>query len=150
MKPGTTLGKFTVHSLLGAGGMGEVWKARDNELGRWVALKFVKGDLGDDELARFLREAQTAGRLSHPNIAAVYGVGENPPHIAMQLIEGRTLRKIGTKDRRELVRMIRDAARALAHAHDQGVVHRDLKPDNLMTTDAGHLFVMDFGLARTV
>ncbi len=162
VKPGTTLGKFTIESLLGAGGMGQVWQARDNELGRRVALKFIKGSpapaagsasdvsTADDDLARFLREAQTAGRLNHPNIAAIYETGQDPPYIAMQLVEGRTLRKAGVKDPRELVRMIRDAARAVAHAHEQGVIHRDLKPDNIMVTDAGHAFVMDFGLARTV
>ncbi len=147
-------GKFVRVAKVGAGAMGEVWRAWDVELSRWVALKFLKG--GDDiELARFKREAQTAGNLSHPNIAAIHEVGEAQGRyfIAMQYIEGETLAKFRRDDLRLLVRLVRDAARAVAYAHAQGIVHRDLKPDNLMvTTRAGehHVVVTDFGLARAV
>ncbi len=146
-------GKFTRVQLLGSGGMGEVWKAWDASLGRWVALKFLKGrDRAD--VARLLREAQTAGRLSHANIVAVHEVGsERGEHyIAMQYIEGQTLETYPRKDRKGLVRMVRDAARAVALAHHEGIVHRDIKPSNLMVAErAGaqpHVYVADFGLAR--
>jgi serine/threonine protein kinase len=128
-----------------------VWKAWDSELARWVALKLLKG-ADEEEIDRFTREARTAGRLNHPNIAAVYDAGRaNDRHfIAMQLVPGRTLRAVERRDPRELARLVRDAARAVAHAHAAGVVHRDLKPDNIMLTPEGRVFVMDFGLARSV
>ena len=128
--------------------MGEVWKAWDTELARWVALKFVQG--GDaEELARFRREAQLAAQLSHPNIAAVHEVGEanRRPYLAMQFVEGRTLRGLPRRDRALLVRLVREAALAVDWAHGRGIVHRDLKPENLMT-DGSRLYVMDFGLAK--
>ncbi len=147
-------GKFVLGELLGAGAMGEVWRARDPELGRDVALKFLKG-ADEALLARFRREAQTVGRLDHPHIAALYEVGESEgrPFIAMQLVEGRTLKDWPGRDPRELAALVRDAARGVAHAHSRGVVHRDLKPENLMAGagPAGpHVYVMDFGLARAV
>jgi len=142
------VGKFVPSEKLGAGASGEVWKARDTVLNRWVALKFLRGG-DDEEVARFQREAQVAGRLSHPNIAAIHEVGEagGRRYIAMQLVEGRTLRGWPVSERRRAVEMMRDAARAVAYAHSQGVVHRDLKPENLMVA-GGHVYVMDFGLAR--
>ncbi|MBI2901216.1 MAG: tetratricopeptide repeat protein [Planctomycetes bacterium] len=147
-------GKYVRVAPLGAGGMGEVWKAWDRELGRWVALKFLKGGEAE-ELARFQREAQTAGRLNHPNIAAIYEVGETSgrPFIAMQFVEGRTLSAFPRDDRKLLVGLVRDAALAVHAAHEQGVIHRDLKPENLMVetrTQPGgpRVFVMDFGLAK--
>ena len=147
--------------------MGEVWKAWDTALKRWVALKFLKGG-DDEELARFAREAQTAGRLNHPNIAAVHevGVAQERHYIAMQYVEGQTLKTFPRGDRRLCVRLARDAALAVQYAHEQGVVHRDLKPENLMVVsrvkpgtgrseggaplERHHVYVMDFGLARTV
>src|SRR5689334_3993857 len=145
-------GKFIRTLRLGAGGMGEVWKAWDSVLGRWVALKFLKGG-DDDEIARFRREAQTAGRLHHPNIAAIYEVNEDQgrQYIAMQFVDGQNLHQFPRTDRTLLVRLVADAARALHHAHEQGVIHRDLKPENLMVTARGtehHVYLMDFGLAR--
>jgi len=146
--PSQCYGKFVRVAKLGAGGMGEVWRAWDRELGRWVALKFLRG--GDpEEIARFKREAQVAGRLTHPNICAIYEAGEDRGEhfIAMQYVEGETLK--GRRERGEVAHLVRDAARAVAFAHERGVVHRDLKPDNLMAA-RGNVYVMDFGLARTV
>ncbi len=141
-----TVGKFRIESKLGAGGMGEVWKAWDTAIRRWVALKFLKDPR---DAPRFRREAQLAARLDHPNIAAVYEVGDHggAPFIAMQYVDGTTLSP--GMNRRESVAAIRDAARAVAAAHAQGIVHRDLKPSNLMKDAAGRLYVMDFGLARS-
>ncbi len=141
-------GRYVAVQKLGAGGMGEVWKAWDTPLGRWVALKFLRGS-DDDEVARFKREAQVAAKLAHPNIAAVHEVGEGGGRhfIAMQYVAGQTLRTFPRDDRRRLAAVVRDAARAIHYAHGAGVVHRDVKPDNLMVED-GRVFVMDFGLAR--
>ncbi len=146
--PVSSLGKFVKLETIGRGGMGEVCKAFDTELDRWVALKFLIGSDPED-VARFKREAQTAARLSHPNIAAVYEVGDaaDRPFIAMQLIAGPTLSSLPRTDRRALAALVRDAALAVHHAHERGVVHRDLKPANLMVEN-GRVFVMDFGLAR--
>jgi len=146
-------GKFVCVRKLGAGGMGEVWKAWDRVLRRWVAVKFLLTG-GPDEIARFEREAQVAGRLAHPHIAAVYETGEaNGRHfIAMQFVEGTALKE-ARGDRAMLVRLAADAARALSFAHERGVVHRDVKPENLMVGQGPrgpHVFVMDFGLARPV
>jgi len=144
-------GRFIRVSLLGSGGMGEVWKAWDPALGRWVALKFLK--MNDPrELAWFQREAHVAATLSHSHIAAIHDIGEDQGrhYIAMQFVEGRTLEKMGRGEPRRTAELLRDAARAVAVAHDQGIIHRDIKPANLMVTDTGHLYVMDFGLARRI
>jgi len=144
------IGKFVLRGKLGAGGMGEVWEARDTELDRAVALKLMHGD-EPAEAERFRREAQLAARLSHPNIAAIYEVGSSGgrPYIAMQLVDGTTLRAFKKKNVETSARLVRDAARAVQYAHELGIVHRDLKPDNIMES-RGRVFVMDFGLARTV
>jgi len=149
--PDARFGRFIRTVRVGMGGMGEVWKAWDVEVGRWVALKFLRS--GDaEEIVRFKREAHAAGRLAHPNIAAIYEVGEGQgrPFIAMQFVDGGTLRALGGPMATRL-RLLADASRAVQFAHDHGIIHRDLKPDNLMiTTRAGapHLYVMDFGLAK--
>src|SRR6185295_4365111 len=156
--PGNRVGKFIRVHALGAGGMGEVWSAWDTDLRRWVALKFLNST-SRDEAARFEREAQTAAKLSHPNIAAVYAVGEEGgrPYIALQLIRGRTLSVFPRDDRRVLVEFVRQAALAVHYAHGEGVVHRDLKPQNLMVEGDPakrrdpaefRVYVMDFGLAK--
>lgn len=148
--PVSVAGKYRIVERLGTGGMGEVWKGWDPELRRWAAVKFLIG--GDaEEIARFRREAQLAARLTHPNIAAVYDVGEagGRPFLAMQLLDGFTLKERIGGDVREAVAWVREAALAVEFAHGQGVVHRDLKPDNLMVS-GGRVFVMDFGLARSV
>jgi tetratricopeptide (TPR) repeat protein len=147
--PARRMGRFVLSQKLGSGGMGEVWKAWDETLNRWVALKLPKIADGE-ELARFRREAQVAGGLAHANIAAIHELGEEGgrPYIAMQFVAGQTLKTFPRADRRRVVALIRDAARALAYAHGKGLVHRDVKPENLMVDEAGRLFVMDFGLAR--
>lgn len=167
-KTGERIGKYIRTRRLGEGGMGEVWKAWDLELRRWIALKFLKGE-DPEEISRFKREAQTAGRLNHAHIAAIYEVAEvGGRHcIAMQFVEGQTLTTFPRDDRTVLVELVRDAAIAVHAAHDQGILHRDLKPDNLMVEGrsgprskttrrspgrsraAGlRVFVMDFGLAK--
>lgn len=156
--PSARWGKYVRVLKIGFGGMGEVYKAWDLELTRWVALKVLVGR-DDEDLARFRREAQLAARISHPNIAAIHEISNHDghPYIAMQFIEGSTLRALAKADRRPLVRAIRDAAQALHVAHAHGTVHRDLKPENLMVqevpgprgTPEWHCFIMDFGLART-
>ena len=145
----SAFGRYVKVAPLGRGGGGEVWKAYDPTLSRWIALKLLHGT-SEEEIARFVREAQTAAQLSHPNIAAIFEVGrEGGRHyIAMQFVEGTTLRHAGL-DARGAARCVRDAARAVAHAHSKGIVHRDLKPDNVMISKE-HVFVMDFGLARAV
>jgi len=145
--PSERFGKFVRTEKLGAGGMGEVWKAWDTELGRWVALKFLRGS-DADEVARFKREAQTAAALVHPNIASVYDA--NDTFIAMQLVDGPTLAEATRREPRRVVEWVRDAACALHFAHARGVIHRDVKPQNLMVDSTGRLYVMDFGLARAV
>ncbi|MCC6738432.1 MAG: protein kinase [Planctomycetia bacterium] len=158
--PTARLGKYVRAEKLGSGAMGEVWKAWDTELGRWVALKFLKG--GDDgEIARFQREAQVAAGLTHPNIATVYDVGEaaGRHYIAMQFVPGKTLTAARKKGARLAAMLVRDAARGVGHAHANGVIHRDIKPHNVMVTGLNFalgakkpydaVFVMDFGLARS-
>src|SRR5205807_7734440 len=145
---------YTVLSLLGCGGMGVVYKARQESLDRPVALKFLPEECTQDPmwLARFRREARTASALNHPHICTIYDTGESAgrPFLSMELVEGRTLESlIGQHTQvEELARLFGQAARALAAAHAAGVVHRDIKPANLMVRGDGILKVLDFGLAR--
>jgi serine/threonine-protein kinase len=143
------VGKYVRVRLLGVGGMGEVWKAWDRELKRWVALKFLKHDDAREQ-ARFRIEAQAAAALNHPNICAIYEVGrhEGRPYIAMQYLEGMTLGAHPRGDRPALVRIFQRVALAIQRAHEAGVIHRDLKPANIMVDARGDVFVMDFGLAK--
>ena len=143
-------GRYRRVQLLGEGGMGEVWKAWDPSLGRWVALKLLKMN-EERDVSWFRREAHVAATLSHPNIAAIHDLGEEEGrhYIAMQFVEGRTLEKLSA-DPRRIATLMRDAARAVGHAHERGIIHRDLKPANFMVNEAGRLFVMDFGLARRI
>ncbi len=144
-------GKYVRVLPLGSGGMGEVWKAWDTDLGRWVALKFLKTERSEDFL-RFRREAQTAGKVDHPHIAAIYDVSEKSgtPYIVMQYIEGETLTVFPRDDIRELVRLMRDVTWAVQAAHEMGIIHRDLKPSNVMVTqkETTNAYVLDFGLAK--
>jgi len=151
---GTTLGPFRVVALLGSGGMGQVYRARDDRLGRDVAVKVLAPEAGDAAgLDRLLREARMASALNHPNICTLYEVGEEAGrgYIAMELAEGKSLRDLvppGGMAPAEVVRLGVQIADALSHAHEQGVIHRDLKTANVMVTPAGRVKVLDFGLAR--
>ena len=153
---GKRIGNYYVIGVLGKGGMGIVFKARDLSLRREVALKFLPESMSSDEdiVKRFAREARAAARLNHPNIVTIYGVGrhEDTFYIAMEYVEGMALdaliAKEGKVDVRRAVEITRDSAEALAEAHAQGIVHRDIKPQNIMLTKTGRVKVMDFGLAR--
>jgi len=154
--PRNRFSKYVLVSRLGLGGMGEVHQAWDTVLQRRVALKFPRS-VGEDEIRRLYVEAQGAGRLNHPNIASVYEIAEaeGRHYIAMQYIDGATAEKrieaMGAKrDVREIVRWIRDAALAVHYAHQNAVIHRDLKPQNLMIDAGGRVYVMDFGLAKVL
>jgi serine/threonine protein kinase len=156
LAPLMEVGPYRLVSRLGAGGMGEVWRAEDRQLLRPAAVKVLLESLAADaELkARFMREAQTAALLNHPNIATIYSVGEIGPtmFIAMELIEGVSLADRIASQRPtppEAVRIIREVAIGLAEAHDLGIIHRDVKPDNIMITRRG-VKILDFGIARDV
>jgi tRNA A-37 threonylcarbamoyl transferase component Bud32 len=145
--------RYEIRAPLGRGGMGEVVEAVDRRLARTVAIKVLHPELADDErfLARFRREAATAARLSHVGIVSVHDIGEDAGRtfIVMELVAGRTLAELGRRDDASSVARIgAAAARALAHAHDRGVVHRDVSPANIMVTADGTVKVLDFGIAR--
>jgi serine/threonine protein kinase/GrpB-like predicted nucleotidyltransferase (UPF0157 family) len=154
MPPGTTVSHYQVLSLLGAGGMGEVYLARDSRLDRTVALKILPGELAADpeRMQRFAREAKAASALNHPNVATIYDVGESDGirFIVMEHVEGETI--AARIDRPlslpEVVDIAVQAADALDVAHAKGVTHRDIKPANLMLTHRGQVKVLDFGVAK--
>ncbi|NUO54067.1 MAG: serine/threonine protein kinase [Polyangiaceae bacterium] len=154
--PGTRIGPFVVLAALGAGGMGIVYRARDERLGRDVALKLLPPHLAMDPMrrARFLREARAAASVVHPNVAAVFELGEGePPFIAMELVAGESLRAAlmrGPFARAEVHRYASAIASGLAEAHARSIVHRDLKPENVMISSDGVPKIVDFGLARAV
>ncbi len=155
LAPGTKLGPYEILSPLGAGGMGEVWKARDTRLDRLVAIKVLPEHLAAnaDALGRFEREAKAVAALNHPNITALHDIGREGPSVfaVMELLEGETLRARlaqGPLAPRRAVDLAVQMARGLAAAHEKGVVHRDLKPDNLWITKDGRLKILDFGLAK--
>ena len=149
-----TVPGYEVLERLGRGGMGVVYKARDERLGRVVALKFLPPEyaLDPDRLDKFRQEARTASALNHPHICTVHHLGDHDgrPFIVMEYIRGRTLGALAGQRPpvREVARLIAQAARALSVAHAAGVVHRDVKPENVMVRDDGYLKVLDFGLAR--
>src|SRR5262245_55470254 len=154
---GTKVGPYEILAPLGAGGMGEVYRARDTRLGREVALKALPDAvaLDRDRLSRFEQEARAASALNHPNIVTVHDVGrENETaYIAMELVEGRTLRELGAAGPMALRRILGVAAQiaeGLAKAHAAGIVHRDLKPENVMVSKDGFVKILDFGLAKLV
>jgi serine/threonine-protein kinase len=151
---GTEIGRFELGRVLGSGAFGVVYEARDRVLGRSVAFKLVRpgSASGADQL---VREAGTVARLAHPNIVSLFDFGrsEHGPYLVLELLRGQTLsRRIGEKPLAtlEAVRIARDVARGLAHAHAEGVCHRDLKPDNVFLTEAGPVKVLDFGLAHAL
>ncbi len=152
----TTFGRYDILDKLGEGAMGVVFRARDRVLGRVVALKMLSTDLGTDEEQhqRFQREAEAVGRLSHPNIVSVYDLGQETGqlYMAMELLEGEDLKaliearaQIPVVDR---LRVLVQMCAGLAYAHSRGVVHRDVKPANILVTSAGAVKILDFGLAR--
>jgi serine/threonine-protein kinase len=155
---GTQVGPYEVLRQLGAGGMGEVYRARDRRLGRDVALKVLRrllvlGSAGqDDALDRLLREATLASALNHPNIVTIYetGVFDQDRYIAMELIEGFTLRGAAHQGLPlgRTLGIARQISEALAVAHAAQIIHRDIKPDNVMLRPDGYVKLLDFGLAR--
>ncbi len=154
---GTRLGPYEILAPIGAGGMGEVYRARDERLKREVAVKVlpVSFSIDPDRLRRFEQEAQAAGALNHPNITAVYDIGQHDgtPYIVSELLEGETLRSrlvMGALSPRKATEYAAQIAQGLAAAHEKGIVHRDLKPENLFVTSDGHLKILDFGLAKSV
>src|SRR5512134_1224876 len=154
---GDRIGPYEIRDSLGAGGMGEVWRARDPRLGRDVALKLLPAALQSDpdRLRRFEQEARATGALSHPNILAVhdFGVHEGAPYLVSELLEGETLRarlRRGALPARKAIEIAAQIARGLAAAHDKGIVHRDLKPENLFVTADGRTKILDFGLAKVM
>jgi tetratricopeptide (TPR) repeat protein len=155
LTPGTKLGDYEVKSLLGSGGMGEVYRARDSRLEREVAIKVLPSFLSvdSDRLRRFEQEARVAAALNHPNILAVHQMGtyEGAPYLVSELLEGETLReqiKRGPLSVRKAIDYGVQIARGLAAAHEKGIVHRDLKPENLFVTKDGRVKILDFGLAK--
>lgn len=155
LSPGSKLGPYEIVAVLGAGGMGEVYRARDPRLGREVAIKILAaGSVGDPErLRRFEQEARATAALNHPNILAVFDIGSqgDSPYIVSELLDGETLRarlNTGPLPVRKAVEYALQTARGLAAAHDHGIVHRDLKPENLFITRDGHVKILDFGLAK--
>jgi serine/threonine protein kinase len=152
---GSRLGPYEIVAPLGAGGMGEVYRARDPRLGRDVAVKVLPASFSQDtdRLRRFEHEARAAGVLNHPNITAVYDFGsaEGSPYVVTELLEGETLRTriaMGALSTRKAIDYAIQIARGLAAAHEKGIVHRDLKPENLFVTRDGRVKILDFGLAK--
>src|SRR5947208_31655 len=155
-------GRYELDGVVGRGGMAEVYRARDIRLDRIVAVKTLREDLARDQTfqARFRREAQSAASLNHPSVVAVYDTGEDDegpshvPYIVMEYVDGRTLRDLLRDDRRLLperaLEITEGTLRALEYSHRNGIVHRDIKPGNVMLTRTGEVKVMDFGIARAV
>jgi len=159
--PGARLGHYEITAKLGAGGMGEVWRAEDTKLGRVVALKVLPQEFAADpeRMARFEREAKVLASLNHPNIATLYGLetvsgtdaGAETVFLAMELVEGEDLSQRIARGRipvEEAVGIALQVAEALEAAHEQGIVHRDLKPANIKLRPDGTVKVLDFGLAK--
>jgi eukaryotic-like serine/threonine-protein kinase len=153
---GTRLGPYEILSPLGAGGMGEVYRARDTRLGRDVALKVIHSRLATDpeRLSRFEKEARAAAQLDHPNILILHDIGshEGSPFVVSELLEGESLReKLGEPlPPKKAVEYALQVAHGLAAAHEKGIVHRDIKPENVFVTKDGHVKILDFGLAKLI
>src|SRR5437667_7668427 len=155
LKPGTILGQYEIRSPLGAGGMGEVYRARDTRLDRDVAVKVLPESLTSDpdRLRRFEQEARAAAALNHPNILAVYQMATQGgvSYLVSELLEGETLRerlRRGPVPLRKAIDYAVQIAHGLAAPHEKGIVHRDLKPENLFVTKDGRVKILDFGLAK--
>ncbi len=152
---GARLGPYDIVTPIGAGGMGEVYRARDARLDREVAIKVLPASYSadPDRLRRFEQEARAAGRLNHPNVMAIYDIGthEGAPYVVAELLEGSTLREklsTGAIPTRKAVDYALQIARGLGAAHEKGIVHRDLKPENVFVTNDGRVKILDFGLAK--
>src|SRR5437868_8407156 len=154
---GTKLGPYEIQSALGAGGMGEVYRARDTRLQRDVALKILPESFAreGDRLHRFEQEARAVAALNHPNILAIFDTGQQngSPYLVSELLEGETLRTVldgGVLPQRKTIEYGVQIAQGLAAAHEKGIVHRDLKPENVFITKDGRVKILDFGLAKLV
>ena len=163
IKTGSRIGSYEILAPLGAGGMGEVWRAHDTRINRDVAIKVLPEEVtaNPGRLARFEQEAQAAGALNHPNILTVFEMGthEGHPYLVTELLEGESLReKLGDTRRgsasgehlsiRKALELGTQLATGLAAAHEKGIVHRDLKPENIFVTSDGRVKILDFGLAK--
>jgi Tol biopolymer transport system component len=155
LTPGEKVGPYEILAALGAGGMGEVYRARDSRLERDVAIKVLSQSFAvdPDRLRRFQQEARALAALNHPNIVAVYEIGEHRDsyYMVSELLEGETLREAiigGPQSQRRAIEYASQIAEGLAAAHDKGVVHRDLKPENIFVTKEGRIKILDFGLAK--
>ncbi len=154
---GSKLGPYEILAPIGAGGMGEVYRAKDPRLGREVAIKVLPASFSadPDRLRRFEQEARAAGVLNHPNITAVYDIGtsagDDAPYVVQELLEGETLRAVlagGRLPQRKVIDYALQIVHGLAAAHEKGIVHRDLKPENVFVTNDGRVKILDFGLAK--
>ncbi len=155
LPPGRMLGPYEILSPIGAGGMGEVFKAKDTRLRRTVAVKVLPTHLSSDaeRRGRFEREARAASALNHPNITTVFDIGEDEGthYIVMELVEGKTFRELMEEaplSTEKMLPLATQIAEGLSKAHAAGIVHRDLKPENLMVTEDGLVKILDFGLAK--
>src|SRR5262249_18999572 len=157
MHPGTRIGPYAITAGIGAGGMGEVFRARDTRLNRDVALKVLPKDFvaDGDRLRRFEQEAKTLAALNHPNVLTIHdaGVHNGAPYLVSELLEGKTLREEMSPERsrlplRKATEFALQIAHGLAAAHGQGIIHRDLKPENIFITKDGRVKILDFGLAK--
>jgi serine/threonine protein kinase len=155
LTPGTKLARYEIRSQLGAGGMGEVYRARDTEIGRDVAVKVLPSAFSADpnRLQRFQQEACAAGALNHPNILSIYDVGKHigSPYLVSELLAGETLHKRiagASLGQRRAIDYALQISNGLAAAHEKGIIHRDLKPDNIFITNDGRVKILEVGLAK--